>query len=141
MHNLTYVAAEDVKNAVAAALGTSGTVSAVGPRQILITGPVDQVRKFSAMIRSFDIARTPDVERIPLKYLRVSTAISRLQGMSSGSRIITLIPDYWGRSVIIQGPPADRVLAAETIRNLDQPLQPRRRGLPLLLRRKWRVGA
>lgn len=121
VHNLTYVAAEDVKNAVAAALGTSGTVSAVGPRQILITGPVDQVRKFSAMIRSFDIARTPDVERIPLKYLRVSTAISRLQGMSSGSRTITLIPDYWGRSVIIQGPPADRVLAAETIRNLDQP--------------------
>lgn len=118
VHNLTYVAAEDVKNAVAAALGTSGTVSAVGPRQILITGPVDQVRKFSAMIRSFDIARTPDVDRVPLKYIRVSTAISRVQ---ESSKSVFLIPDYWGRSVIIQGPPADRALAAETIRNLDQP--------------------
>ena len=118
VHNLTYVAAEEVRNAVAAALGTSGTVSAVGPRQILITGPVDQVRKFSAMIRSFDIARTPDVDRVPLKYIRVSTAISRVQ---ESSKSVFLIPDYWGRSVIIQGPPADRTLAAETIRNLDQP--------------------
>lgn len=118
VHNLNYAAAEDVRNAVAAALGTSGTVSAVGPRQILITGPVDQVRKFSAMIRSFDIARTPDVERVPLKYMKVSTVISRLQNASS---LVVLIPDYWGRSVIIQGSPADRALVAETIRAMDQP--------------------
>lgn len=118
VHNLTYAIADDVKNAVSAALGTSGTVSTIGPRQILITGPVDQVRKFSAMIRSFDIARTPDVERVPLKYIKVSTVISRLQG-SSGS--VFLIPDYWGRSIIVQGSPSDRALIAQTIKEMDQP--------------------
>lgn len=118
VHPLSFAQAEDVKNALIAALGSSGSVSAVGEHQILITGPADQVRKYGAMVRALDVQRAADVERIPLRHLRVSTALERL---SSENSQVTLMPDYWGRAVVVQGPAAQRLLVRETLAALDQP--------------------
>ncbi|PKN40511.1 MAG: hypothetical protein CVU60_15300 [Deltaproteobacteria bacterium HGW-Deltaproteobacteria-18] len=118
VHTLTFSKAEDLKNALTAALGTSGAVSAVGDNQILITGPSDQVRKYSSMVRALDVERAPDVERFPLKHFRVSTAIERLKSENSQAK---LIPDYWGHAVIVQGSIQDRMLIQATLAAMDQP--------------------
>jgi general secretion pathway protein D len=118
VHSLTYSRAEDLKNALLLALGTSGSVSAVGEKQILITGPADQVRKYASMVRALDVERAPDVERFPLKHLRVSTAIERLRAENSQ---VKLIPDFWGHAVIVQGSIQDRMLIQATLTAMDQP--------------------
>lgn len=118
VHVLQYVTADQISDALQTAVGTSGKVSAVGESQVLITGPSDQVRKYSAMVRALDVLRPADVERIPVKHLRVSTAIERLRADESGVR---LIPDYWGHAVIVQGPPADRQMVRQTLAAMDQP--------------------
>lgn len=118
VHTLDHAKAEDVKTAIASALGTSGSVSVVGEHQILITGSSDQVRKYSAMVRALDVLRPADVERIPVKHLRVSTAIERLKSDNSQAK---LIPDFWGHAVIAQGPPAERQLIRQTLAAIDQP--------------------
>lgn len=118
VHTLTYSRAEDLKAALSTALGTSGAVSAVGEKQILITGPSDQVRKYASMVRALDVARAADVERFPLKHLRVSTAIERLREENS---LVKLIPDYWGHAVIVQGSVQDRMMIQATLFAMDQP--------------------
>lgn len=118
VHTLTYSRAEDLKTALATALGTSGAVSAVGEKQILITGPADQVRKYASMVRALDVARAPDVERFPLKHLRVSTAIERLRVENSQ---VKLIPDFWGHAIIVQGSVQDRMMIQATLLAMDQP--------------------
>lgn len=118
VHTLSYSDAEAVKQALTTALGTFCNVSAVGDRQILITGPTDTVRKFASMIRTLDVPRAADVDRIPLKHLRVSQAIERLQTQNSA---VTLIPDYWGHAVIVQGPINDRLTIQATLAAMDQP--------------------
>lgn len=105
VHALQYVTAEQVQAAIASALGTSGAVSVVGEHQIMITGSADQVRKYSSMVRALSCGLR-DVERIPVKHLRVSTAIERLKADNSQAK---LIPIPWGHAVIAQGTPAERV--------------------------------
>jgi len=115
---LQYSKSAEVQQALTSALGTSGTVTAVGEHQIAITGPADQVHKYSSMVRAIDVQRSADVERIPLKYIRVSTAIERL---GTDKNEVKLIPDFWGRSVIVQGPIEQRALVRQTLTALDQP--------------------
>lgn len=118
VHTLTFSRSEDLKTALIAALGTSGSVSAVGEKQILITGPADQVRKYASMVKALDVERAPDVERFQLKHLRVSTAIDRL---SSENSQVKFIPDFWGHAVIVQGSVQDRMLVQATLAAMDQP--------------------
>jgi general secretion pathway protein D len=118
VHTLTYSSAEDLKIALTTALGTSGAVSTVGDKQILITGPPDQVRKYAAMVQALDVQRAADVERFPLKHIRVSTAIERLRSENSPAN---LIPDFWGHAVIVQGSVQERMLVQATLAALDQP--------------------
>lgn len=115
---LTYVAAADVVASVQQAMGTSGTASAVGTHQILLTGPPDQVSKYASIVRSLDVPASIDVDRFEVRHLRVSEAISRLASGATGAH---LIPDYWGKAIVVQGSPSARALVLATLRAIDQP--------------------
>lgn len=118
VHSLTYSTSTDIKNALESAIGTSGKVSAVGEYHVLITGPADQVNRYYSIVSALDSPRPADVERIPLKHVRVSQAIDFLQAEGTS---LKLIPDYWGHAVIVQGPPKERDLVRSTLSLFDQP--------------------
>ncbi|GAB1411225.1 GspD family T2SS secretin variant XcpQ [Desulfovibrionales bacterium] len=116
--SLSYASATDIKTALESAIGTSGQVSAVGEYHVLITGPADQVKRYQSIVSALDSPRAADVERIPLKHVRVSQAIDFLQAEGSS---LKLIPDYWGHAVIVQGPLKERELVRATLGMFDQP--------------------